>query len=309
MTHPEIHGETVLVTGGAGFIGSHIAAALVDGNEVRVLDDLSTGRLENVPANVTFIEGDILDEQAVRTAMDGVDIVFHEAAVVEVAESIADPQRSHQVNCNGTLGILEQARLEDARVVLASSAAIYGDPESVPVTEETNGQPLSPYGVQKLTLDRYGTLYADLYDLETVTLRYFNVYGPRGLTGDYSGVIGIFLNNAVDGQTLEVHGDGTQTRDFVHVEDVVRANLRAATTDQVGQAFNIGTGTETEIRDLAEMVVSLADSSAPIEFTDPRSGDISRSAADISSAREGLGFEPTVSLREGLEGLISQRVG
>lgn len=306
MMHPEIEGRTVLVTGGAGFIGSHVADALVGANEVRILDDLSTGNPTNIPAGTTFLDGDVRDSRLLEEAMDGVDIVFHEAAVVEVAESIDDPIRSHDVNATGTLGVLERARRADARVVIASSAAIYGDPEEVPLSEETPTDPLSPYGVQKLALDRYASIYHDLYGLETVTLRYFNVYGPRGVSGDYSGVIGTFLQQALDGEPLEVHGDGTQSRDFVHVDDVVRANLRAATTSHVGEAFNIGTGHETEIGDLARLVSELSEGDSTIQFSDPRPGDIERSCADISKARSLLGFEPTVSLRDGLWRLVDR---
>lgn len=303
VTH-DVAGNTVLVTGGAGFIGSHLVEALVPDNDVRVLDDLSSGHRNNVPDGVSLFEGDIRDDALLTEAMAGVDLVFHEAALVSVTESVLDPYTAHEVNCTGTLALLERTRAEDARVVLASSAAIYGDPQTLPIDEDHPLQPTSPYGVQKLALDRYATLYHDLYGLETVSLRYFNVYGPRGLTGPYSGVVGIFLQNARDDSPLVVFGDGTQTRDFVHVDDVVRANMRAATTDRVGEAYNVGTGHSTSITTLAELIREVTESNSTIEYDDPRPGDIDHSVADISKACEDLGYQPAVSLRDGLTRIV-----
>lgn len=308
MTRPTVEGKTVLVTGGAGFIGSHIAEALVDENTVRILDDFSTGMRAHVPDGATIIDGDVRDTALLREVTDGVDVIFHEAAVVDVAASVDDPGRTHDVNSTGTLAVLEAARAAGARVVLASSAAIYGHPETVPVAESHPKRPLSPYGVQKLSIDRYASVFSDLYDLETVILRYFNAYGPRGLTGDYAGVVGIFMENARNGDPLVIHGDGTQTRDFVHVDDVVQANLRAAVTEHVGEAFNIATGTETEIKRLARVVKETTGSSSAIEFGDPRPGDIHRSVADISKATSLLGYEPGVELAKGLDRLVEESV-
>ncbi len=296
-------GATILVTGGAGFIGSHIVATLAADNEVRVLDDLSSGHREYVHEAATLQVGDVRDETAVRAAMEGVDIVFHQAALVSVDRSIEAPEESHAINVDGTLTVLEAARAEDARVVVASSAAVYGDPESVPITEAHRTKPLSPYGLTKLTVDEYARLYHDLYGLETVALRYFNVYGPRQ-SGEYAGVISVFRDQAAKGGPLTVHGDGSQTRDFVHVADVVRANCLAATTDATGQAYNVGTGTSISIRQLAERVREVTDGPVPIEHTEAREGDIDRSCADISRAREALGFEPAWDLRDGLAALL-----
>ncbi|MWG33189.1 NAD-dependent epimerase/dehydratase family protein [Halomarina oriensis] len=302
----EIAGRTVLVTGGAGFIGSHLVDALVGENEVRVLDDFSTGSEENCHRDATVVRGDVCDSRALDRAMDGVDLVFHEAANASVTRSVDDPVESHRINSGGTLGLFERAREEDARVVVASSTAIYGDPTHVPVTEDEPTTPQSPYGVEKLATDHYARLYYELYGLETVALRYFNVYGPRQAGGEYSGVITAFLEQACAGQDITVEGDGSQIRDFVHVSDVVQANLLAATTDHVGEGYNVGTGRSVSILDLAELIRDLSGSRSEIVHIDERPGDIRASRADISKAREHLSFEPTVSLREGLGGLVRQ---
>jgi len=290
-----------LVTGGSGFIGGALVDALNAEATVRVLDTTLSG---DAPDDVEVIEGDIRDESVLDEAMDGIDTVFHQAAVVSVEESIDDPVRSHSVNVAGTVRTLEAARRHDARVVLASSAAVYGDPGRVPVSETDPLEPTSPYGLEKLTIDRYARLYHDLYGLETVALRYFNVYGPGQSGGDYAGVIEAFLEQAREGEPLPVHGDGKQTRDFVHIDDVVEANRLAAETDAVGTAYNIGTGRSVTVERLAEQIRDAVDSRSPIVHTDPRAGDIRHSRADISRARERLGFRPTVDLDQGIETLV-----
>lgn len=304
MSDTDLAGETVLITGGAGFIGSHVADALVADNDVTVLDDLSTGTRENVPAGATFVEGDVRDRETLASAAEDADVIFHEAAVVSVERSVEEPEFCHDVNLDGTLRVLEAARRADARVVFASSAAIYGEPDTVPISETEPTDPTSPYGIDKCAADQYVRAYHDLYGLETVALRYFNVYGPRQTAGDYSGVISIFREQARNGDPITVEGDGTQTRDFVHVSDVVRANLLAATTDHVGAAYNVATGEETSIRDLAETTRAIADSASEVVHTDPRPGDIDRSVADVANARERLGFEPKVTLEDGLATLF-----
>ncbi|WP_137287235.1 NAD-dependent epimerase/dehydratase family protein [Halorussus salinisoli] len=298
----DVSDRTVLITGGAGFVGSHLAEALVGDNEVRVLDDLSGGAREHVPAGTDFVEGDVCDSETVADAMDGVDLVFHEAALVSVEDSVENPPRSNRINAAATVNLLEQARDEDARVVLASSAAVYGHPETIPVSEADSKDPTSPYGIDKLSLDHYARRYHDLYGLETVPLRYFNVYGPRQ-NPEYSAVVNVFFQQAAAGGPITIEGDGEQTRDFVHVSDVVRANLLAATTDRVGEPFNVGTGHSVTVEELAETVVDVTDSEAEITHVDPRPGDIRHSEADISKARDGLGYEPTVSLEAGLRDL------
>ncbi|WP_259517209.1 NAD-dependent epimerase/dehydratase family protein [Halanaeroarchaeum sp. HSR-CO] len=299
MSDRSLEGATVLVTGGAGFIGSHIADALVDRAEVRVLDDLSTGKADYVPETAELIVGDVCETTTLVEAMSGVDVVFHEAAVVSVDDSIARPLETDSINVDGTLQVLEAARREGARVVFASSAAVYGHPDSIPVPESDRTAPESPYGVSKLAADQYVRLFADLYDVPTVALRYFNVYGPRQ-SGEYAGVVTAFVEQARSGGPITVHGDGKQTRDFVHVDDVVRANLRAATTDEVGEAFNVGTGSSVTIRELGEKVRSLVDPDVDIVHTAPRDGDIDESRADTEKSRSRLGFDSKVELSEGL---------
>jgi len=307
MIPPEISDHTILITGGAGFVGSHLAERLVADNEVRVIDDLSTGKREYVPDDAELTVADVRDEDALAEAMADVDLVFHEAAVVSVEESVQQPADTHHVNVDGTLQVLEAAREQNARVVVASSAAVYGHPERVPIAEDAPKTPASPYGIDKLAVDHYTRRYHDLYGLETVALRYFNVYGPRQGAGDYSGVIEAFLEQAEAGGPITVHGDGTQTRDFVHVDDVVDANLLAATTEHVGEAFNVATGAETSILDLAETIRVITDANVEITHTDPREGDIDRSCADLTQTGDQLGFDPDVDLESGLNRLFHSR--
>lgn len=303
---PELSGRTALITGGAGFIGSHLAARLVGNNEVRVFDDYSTGDRDTVTDEAVQIEGDVTDRDSVTRAMDGVDVVFHHAAVVSVEESVTDPERSHRVNVDGTLAVLDAARRTDTRVVLASSAAVYGDPSELPVPIDEPPAPQSPYGADKLAVDGYANAYAETYGLPVVTLRYFNVYGP-GQRGPYSGVVESFVSRALAGEPLIVHGDGTQTRDFVHVSDVVRANIAAATTDHTGTAFNVGTGESVSVRDLAELVRSVTDAEVTIDHEPARPGDIAHSRAATERTRDLLGFRAQVGLREGLHDLVTHR--
>ncbi|WP_255171700.1 NAD-dependent epimerase/dehydratase family protein [Natrononativus amylolyticus] len=305
METPPLADRTVLVTGGAGFVGSHLVDALAPHNEVRVLDNLTTGSRSHVHDDARLIEGNVRDPIALQRACDGVDVVFHEAAVVSVTRSVDRPRETNRTNLEASLLLLEQARQEDARVVLASSAAVYGDPTDVPVSETARTEPTSPYGVQKLALDQYARVYASLYGLETVALRYFNVYGPRQ-QGPYSGVISAFLEQAQAGEPITVEGDGEQTRDFVHVEDVVRANLAAATTDRTGEAYNVGTGSQTSVLELAETVKSAVDTDAPIVHRPPRQGDIRHSRADVSKARSRLEFEARIDLEAGIQDLAER---
>ncbi|MCL9814030.1 NAD-dependent epimerase/dehydratase family protein [Natranaeroarchaeum aerophilus] len=299
--------RTVLVTGGAGFIGGHIAARLVADNDVRVLDNVSTGEIDRVPDEVEFVQGDLRDGSALDWATDGVDVIFHQAGLVSVDESIEEPVRSHRTNATATVELLERARQEDARIVVASSCAIYGDPEHTPIAEDAPKRPKSPYAIDKLAIDQYTRTFADLYDLDAVPLRYFNVYGPGQTGGEYSGVITAFLEQARTGGPITVHGDGEQTRDFVHVSDVVDANLAAATTDHTGQAYNIGTGTSTSIRELAELVRDVIGSRSEIVHRDGRQGDVRHSEADLARARELLDYKPSVSLEDGLADLVAGR--
>lgn len=296
--------RVVLVTGGAGFIGGHLVDALAGQNTVRVLDTDPVNQSQD-RSSVEFIRGDVRTENAVENAVKGVDVVFHQAALVDVAESVDQPKLSHEINATGTLNVLEAARKHDTRVIVASSAAVYGDPRTVPIRETHDLTPTSPYGLTKVAADRYTQLYHDLYGLETVALRYFNVYGPGQSGGDYSGVIDTFLRQARQGTQITVHGDGKQTRDFVHVDDIVQANCLAAETDAVGAAYNVGTGESVTIRRLAEQIRDLVDSDAEIVHTEPRSGDIRQSCADLTRAHSQLEYEPTISLEDGLKTLRS----
>lgn len=295
---------SVLVTGGAGFIGSHLAHALVPNANVTVFDDYSTGNPDHVPDNATFIQEDIRNRDSLTDAMSDIDVVFHQAGLVSVPSSISDPHDSHTRNATGTLNVLEAARRHDAKAIVASSAAVYGEPEYTPLDEAHPLDPESPYGLDKLTADYYTRLYDELYSLETVALRYFNVYGPGQHSGNYAGVITTFLTQARRGTDITVHGDGSQTRDFVHVKDIVQANIRAAISDVSGRSYNIGTGQSVTIRQLAELVREIADSNSEIIHTEPREGDVTESVVDISRAIDELDYEPTIGLQNGLRDLV-----
>ncbi|QLH77783.1 NAD-dependent epimerase/dehydratase family protein [Halosimplex rubrum] len=303
-----LDGESVLVTGGAGFVGSHLAAALADRCEVTVLDDCSTGDPANVPDGATLVRGDVRDPTDLGPAMRGVDVVFHQAALADVRASIRSPVEGHRRTASGTVKVLDAARREDARVVTASSAAVYGQPDTLPIRESDRKTPLTPYGIDKLAADQYTRRFADRYGMETVALRYFNVYGP-GERSDRTGtddVVGAFLDRARSDSVLPIDGDGTQTRDFVHVDDVVQANLRAATTDATGRAYNVGSGTGVSVREVAERVTRLVGSDSEVVHGNPREGDIKHSRAALGRARSRLGYEPTYDFEEGLATLVDR---
>lgn len=296
-----------LVTGGAGFIGSHLVDALVQaGCAVTVLDSLTTGHVENLASvrdRVDFVQGDIRDDDALDRCMPGCDVVFHQAAVVSVTQTVQDPVTSARVNDLGTIQVLDAARRHGVRrVVLASSSAVYGDAPQLPKTESMIPAPMSPYAVQKLTNEYYAALYGRLYELEAVCLRYFNVYGPRqDPSSPYSGVISIFMSRALQAQAPVIHGDGNQTRDFVFVGDVVQANLLAAThADAPGRIFNVGTSQSVAINALWQSIAALAGVAVGVQYGISRMGDILHSLSSIQRAREILGFQPEVRFEEGL---------
>jgi UDP-glucose 4-epimerase len=297
-----------LVTGGAGFIGSHLVQRLVEqGSEVTVVDNLSTGRIDNLSGildSITFIEGDISDDAMLARALPGCDVVFHQAAVVSVTQTVENPVSSALVNDLGTLKVLESARMNKVRrVVLASSSAVYGDDPQLPKLETMAPNPLSPYAVQKLTNEHYAALYHGLYGLETVCLRYFNVFGPRqDPSSPYSGVISIFMLRAMEGRAPVVYGDGRQTRDFIYVQDVVRANLLAATDSRApGQVFNVGTARSISINTLWEQIADMAEIVVSPEHAARREGDVTHSRAAIQKALDQLGFQPSTPFEDGLK--------
>lgn len=300
-----------LVTGGAGFIGSHIAETLVKrGDEVRVLDDLSTGKMENLAAiagEFEFLEGDIRDLETCRRAVEGVATVFHEAALASVARSVEDPLLANAVNVTGTLNLLVAAR--DAGVgsfVLASSSAVYGDDETMPKVEGREGRPVSPYGASKLFDEKYAQAFHALHGLNAVSLRYFNVFGPRqDPHSEYSAVIPLFITKVLRGERPTIFGDGEQSRDFIHVEDVVRANIAAAgSAAAAGEALNVACGAGTTVNALLAAVNDVLGAKAEARYAPPRPGDILHSTADIGKALRLLGFAPSLSFIEGLKSTI-----
>ncbi len=304
----------ILVTGGAGFIGSHIVDRLLSEHfEVTLIDNLTSGSLENVEhhrnrENFHFIRGDILNLDLVRSALKCVDAVFHEAALVSVTRSVEDPVLANKVNVKGTLTLLKACLESDVRrFIYASSSSVYGESEALPKRESLLPQPISPYGVSKLAAESYVKVFHKVYGLETVCLRYFNVYGSRQKFGPYSGVITIFINRLLRGQTPIIYGDGEQTRDFTNVMDVVDANMLALMKQSaVGEIFNVASGVATSVNQLASMLQEITGKkNLTPTHTDPRLGDIRHSYADINKAKKILGHHPKVQLREGLIKLVN----
>jgi UDP-glucose 4-epimerase len=295
-----------LVTGGAGFIGSSLASGLLaEGHEVRVLDDLSTGRRENVPDGAELLVGSVTDEQVVAGAVAGVDVIFHEAANRAVLRSVEDPLGTDSVNTHGTLVVLDAAlRAGVRRVVSASSSSVYGGAEHRPTPETDPLSPRSPYAVSKLAGEHYCRVFAELHGLETVSLRYFNVYGPRQRPDSaYAAVIPLFIRALLDAEPPTVHGDGLQSRDFTYVDDVVRANLLAASAPAEaasGKALNIAGGSEHSLLDLLSILSGLMERSVEPRHTEPRAGDVKHTCADVGAARDTLGFTAEVSFTDGL---------
>ena len=293
-----------LITGGAGFIGSNIAKELASrGNDVAVLDDLSSGYRSNIQGipGVRLIEADIRDQAAVDAAVEGVDAVFHLAASVGNKRSIDQPVNDAEINVIGTLRVLEAARKAGVRkIVMSSSAGIFGELKTLPIREDHPVEPDSPYGASKLCAEKQGLAYAKLYGMEVVCLRYFNVYGPSQRFDAYGNVIPIFVFQMLRGEPVTIFGDGEQTRDFVNVREVVLANIRAAMAPGVSGAFNIGSGTRISINDLVERLRANCGLNPVVRRGPPRAGDVRDSLADISAARRAFGFEPAVTIDEGL---------
>ncbi len=299
-----------LVTGGAGFIGSNLVEALLlQGHTVRVLDNFSTGRRENLVAfadQIDLREGDLTDFSTVAQAVEGVDIVLHQGALASVPRSVADPLQSNAANVTATLHVLVASR--DAgvkRVVYASSSSIYGDQEEELAKIETmTPGPISPYGVAKLSSESYCQVFYKVYGLETVALRYFNVFGARqDPTSMYSAVIPLFITALMRGESPTIYGDGEQTRDFTYVGNVVAGNLIAATAppeNVAGEVFNMAAGGQTSLNDLMDVLNEVMGTNITPKYTDPRSGDIKHSRADISKAQKRMGYQPTISFLEGI---------
>ncbi len=295
-----------LVTGGAGFIGSNIVEALLRrGDRVRVLDDFSTGRRENLAGltGVEVVEGDLRDAATVRRAVEGASGVFHQAAVRSVPKSVDDPFSSNDVNITGTLALLMACRQAKVpRVVYASSSSVYGDDPTLPKVETLPTNPVSPYAVAKLAAENYCRVFARLYGVETVSLRYFNVFGPRqNPESKYSAVIPGFLDRAMQGLALEVHGDGEQSRDFTYIDNVVDANLRAMETPGVsGEVFNVACGTRHSLLAIADEIAKFLGRPVERNHVAPRPGDVRHTLADISKAERLLGYRPLVGFSDGM---------
>jgi UDP-glucose 4-epimerase len=298
----------VLVTGGAGFIGSHLVERLLrEGFEVRVLDNFSTGRPENlavVASRIELVEGDICDHRVVREAMRAVEVVFHEAALCSVARSVEEPQTTNAVNIGGTLNVLLAARDERVRrMVYASSSSVYGDTQVLPKREAMTPEPASPYAVTKYTGELYCRTFYQVFGLETFSLRYFNVFGPRQDPDSlYAAVIPRFISALLRGEPPVIYGDGQQSRDFSYVDNVVEANLLAMRANAgFGDAFNIACGQQLTVAALADRLMRLCEVAIEPIYSQPRLGDVCHSLADISKAKAVLGYRPHIDLLGGLQ--------
>ncbi len=297
-----------LITGGGGFIGSNIAAELVkQGHQVRILDNFSTGRRQNlaeIENQVEIIEGDIRDFWTVREAVDGVDYILHQAALPSVPRSIKNPLTSNAVNVEGTLNLLEAAKISKVkRFVMASSSSVYGDTPTLPKHEEMPPDPLSPYAVSKLTNEKYCKVFYDLYGLETVCLRYFNIFGPRqDPKSEYAAVVPKFITALMKGQQPVVFGDGSQSRDFTFIDNAVNANLLATTAKaSPGKYYNIACGGQFTLNQLLDLLREIIGVKIEAKYDAPRRGDIKHSYADIQRARKDLNYNVSVDFREGLK--------
>src|SRR5215204_4719780 len=301
-----------LVTGGAGFIGSHIASALsAKGAHVRILDDLSTGHRENIAeigGDVDFIEGSVADEALLNKVLEGVELIFHEAAIPSVPRSVEAPRQTHVASVDGTFSLLLAARDKGVRrVVYAASSSAYGDQPTLPKSEQMLPDPLSPYAVAKLVGEYYCQVFTRVYGLETVSLRYFNVFGPRQDPGSqYSGVVSRFISTLLSNERPVIYGDGEQSRDFTYIDNVVAANLSAATAkDASGKVINVANGQRITLNELlSELKELTGKQDVTAEYREPRVGDVKHSLADITLAREFLRYESKVDLSEGLQRTI-----
>jgi UDP-glucose 4-epimerase len=297
--------KNILVTGGAGFIGSHIVDRLSAENRVIVFDNLFTGQMSNLEKSkdkITFIKGDILDKALLSDIVAKVDIIFHLAADVGNIRSIRDPFFDMDINIRGVLNLLDACRNSKVeRVVYSSSAAIFGEARYLPIDEEHTLNPESPYAVSKMAGEKYCFAFYKVHGVPTTALRYFNVYGPRQDTSEYANAISIFSHKIREGTPITIFGDGKQTRDFVFIEDVVDANILAATQPAaIGEIFNIAMGKETSIEQLVSLIMEVRGKESPIAYAAPRAGEVRHSRANIEKAQRMLGYNPEISLKEGL---------
>lgn len=298
---------TCLVTGGAGFIGSHLVDALLaQGHQVRVFDNFSTGSQDNlthVSDQIEIIEGDLTHFDSVREVCRDMEVIFHQGALASVPRSVANPLATHDACANGTLYVLQAAReMGVRRVVYAASSSAYGASKRLPKHESDPTLPLSPYAVAKLTGENYCAAFSNVYGLETVRLRYFNIFGPRqSPDSPYAAVIPLFLQAMLNGRSPTIYGDGTQSRDFTFVQDAVHANLRAAVAEGVsGNVYNVACGRRTSLLQLVHLMNQILDTDIEPTFADPRAGDVKHSQADITAAIRDLGYEPSVNIEEGV---------
>jgi len=304
--------EKYLVTGGAGFIGSHLVRRLVaEGKTVRVVDNLSTGRvsrLDDLMTAIEFVKGDLADKRVSQDAVKEIDYVLHQAAVPSVQRSVQDPVGTNRANITATLNLLESSRNARVRRVLyAASSSAYGDTEILPKHEDMPAKPLSPYALQKLAGEQYCKLYHDLYGLETVSLRYFNVFGPdQDPDSDYSAVIPRFTTKLLAAESLTVYGDGEQSRDFTYIENVVEANLLALRAKEApGIVCNIGCGERITLNQLIQILEKITDAKARVEYAAAKPGDVRHSLADIGRAKAILQYQPKISVEEGLRRTVA----
>jgi UDP-glucose 4-epimerase len=301
-----------LVTGGAGFIGSHLVEALLErGHRVRVLDNFCTGDIDNLEAvhkDIELIEGDLVDSDTVHRAVRGIELVFHQAALASVPRSVADPMATHAACVNGTLNLLQASREWGVRrMIYAASSSAYGASTKLPKSESDPTLPLSPYAAAKLSAEHYCAAFSEVYGLETVRLRYFNVYGPRqSPNSPYAAVIPLFIQSMLGGRSPHVNGDGKQSRDFTFVEDVIQANLLAAETPGVsGRVYNVACGERTSLLELIDKINGMLGTNILPSYRDPRPGDVRHSQADITRARTDLGFRPRVHIDDGLQRCVN----
>jgi UDP-glucose 4-epimerase len=304
-------GKNIIVTGGAGFIGSNLTKQLSDTNHVIIIDDLSTGHIKNIQNLITskkieFINGTITNLELLQKTFKNVDYIFHEAAIPSVPRSIKDPLKTNAVNASGTLNILIAARDNHVKkVIYASSSSVYGDTPTLPKKEDMTPSPLSPYAVSKLSAEYYCDIFTRLYDLPTVSLRYFNVYGPwQDPTSEYAAVIPKFITSILNDKSPILYGDGEQTRDFTFIDDVVTANILAAESNSTG-IFNVAGGKRISINDLALLIIKTCGKELELQYQNPRDGDILHSLADVTRAEDKFNFKSKFSITDGIEETIT----